>query len=49
MRAIAAHIWREGYEPQYRTQPDNPASQALALRAGMEFYGTWEGVVEDEP
>lgn len=46
VRAIAAHIWAEGYEPQYRTQPDNPASQALAVRAGMVYFGTWEGCAD---
>lgn len=46
-RALAAICWREGYEPQYRTQPDNPASQAVALAAGMEHYGDWETVAEE--
>ncbi|WP_084076013.1 GNAT family N-acetyltransferase [Demequina sp. NBRC 110052] len=46
-RALAAVCWREGYEPQYRTQPDNPASQAVALAAGMEHYGDWETVAEE--
>ncbi|MDN4473731.1 GNAT family N-acetyltransferase [Demequina zhanjiangensis] len=44
VRALAAHCWQHGYEPQYRTQPDNVASQSSALAAGLEHFGDWECV-----
>ena len=44
VRALAAHCWQQGYEPQYRTQPDNVPSQSSALAGGLEHFGDWECV-----
>ena len=47
IRALSAFAIDEGYEPQYRCQLDNVASIALAGRAGLSLFGTWD-VIEPE-
>ena len=42
VRAISRHAYGEGYEPQYRCQPDNHGSRALAASAGCALFGMWE-------
>ncbi|GAA4380146.1 GNAT family N-acetyltransferase [Paeniglutamicibacter cryotolerans] len=44
VRAIARHVYSRGYEPQYRCQLDNETSRALADKAGLSLFGTWEVV-----
>jgi len=47
IRSLSAFAIDEGYEPQYRCQLDNAASIALAGRAGLSLFGTWD-VIESE-
>ena len=47
VRAISAHIYRAGLEPQYRTQPGNEGSRRTALRAGLASFGIWETVTPE--
>jgi len=49
VRALARHALRAGYEPQYRCQPGNTASIALAAAAGLTIFGRWEVVTPDAP
>lgn len=44
VRTIARRMYSRGYEPQYRCQLDNEASKALADKAGLSLFGTWEVV-----
>lgn len=44
VRAISRHAVSLGYEPQYRCQPDNHASMALARAAGLALFGKWDSV-----
>lgn len=48
VRAISGHIYDQGLEPQYRTQPDNVGSHRTALAAGMTQYGVWETVTPED-
>jgi RimJ/RimL family protein N-acetyltransferase len=47
IRALSAFALSEGFEPQYRCQLDNAASVALAGKAGLTLYGTWDVVAPD--
>ena len=47
VRAIAAHAFELGFEPQYRCQLDNTASIALAASAGLEHFGTWDVIATE--
>lgn len=47
-RALCREIIARGYEPQYRCDPSNLASAALARSAGFEMYHAWECVDEDD-
>lgn len=47
IHALSAFALGAGYQPQYRSQPDNEASIALARGAGLEFYGDWNVVTPD--
>ncbi|MGN7703552.1 GNAT family N-acetyltransferase [Cellulosimicrobium sp. 22601] len=49
VRALARHALHAGHEPQYRCQPDNAASVALAAAAGLTLFGRWEVVTPDAP
>lgn len=42
VRAISAAALQRGHEPQYRCQPDNHASVALARSAGLQRYARWD-------
>lgn len=42
VQALCALVYARGYEPQYRCQPDNRASAALALSAGFTPFGSWQ-------
>ncbi|MBH0117311.1 GNAT family N-acetyltransferase [Salinibacterium sp. NG253] len=44
VRAISARALADGYEPQYRCQPDNAGSVAVALAAGFTLFGQWDVV-----
>jgi RimJ/RimL family protein N-acetyltransferase len=44
VRSISRHALRVGYQPQYRCQVDNSASNALAQASGLSLFGTWEAV-----
>ena len=46
VRALSREAWRRGYEPQYRCDVVNHASQALASSAGFTLYGTWEPIAQ---
>ncbi|MCA8293803.1 GNAT family N-acetyltransferase [Burkholderia sp. AU30198] len=45
VRAMSVAACREGLEPQYRCQLDNPASAAVAQAVGMRLYGTLDEIV----
>lgn len=45
VRAMSVAACREGLEPQYRCQLDNPASAAVARAVGMRLYGTLDEIV----
>lgn len=47
VRALCRHAAEQGYQPQYRCQLDNHASIAVAKRAGLTLFGTWETVSDD--
>lgn len=47
VRAMGAHALSLGYEPQYRCQPDNAASVALAASSGLSLFGRWDVVSSD--
>ena len=46
VRALSREAYRRGYEPQYRCDVVNDASQALASSAGFTLYGTWEPIAQ---
>lgn len=46
-RAIAAHIIGERYEPQYRCDPANSGSAAVAASSGFTRVLTWQTVEEE--
>ena len=47
VRAMFRYALTEGYEPQYRCQLDNDASNKLAASLGLELFGRWEIVLPD--
>ncbi|NYE95720.1 RimJ/RimL family protein N-acetyltransferase [Psychromicrobium silvestre] len=47
VRAICSYATSRGYEPQYRCQLDNHASQALAIASGLARFGSWEVISPD--
>jgi RimJ/RimL family protein N-acetyltransferase len=49
VRAVCKHAAQKGYEPQYRCQPDNQASLAVADATKLTHYGTWQVVSPDPP
>lgn len=48
VRAACAHALALGYEPQYRCQPDNAPSNALAAAAGLSLFAAWDVIADDE-
>ncbi|SHX02752.1 putative acetyltransferase [Mycobacteroides abscessus subsp. abscessus] len=48
VRAMFRHALMEGYEPQYRCQLDNAASNKLAASLGLQLFGQWETVIPDD-
>lgn len=48
VRALSARALALGYEPQYRCQPDNRASVALARSCGLSLFATWDVVKPDD-
>lgn len=46
--ALARHLLRLEYEPQYRCQLDNVGSVALAQSAGFVELGTWDAPLPDD-
>ena len=38
----------QGFEPQYRCQLDNAASNMLAANLGLQLFGQWETVMPDD-
>ncbi|MFJ6416306.1 GNAT family N-acetyltransferase [Paeniglutamicibacter sp. NPDC091659] len=42
VRAMCRHALNQGYEPQYRCQLDNVASNILACAAGLTLFGQWQ-------
>lgn len=42
VRATFRSAYSQGREPQYRCQLDNVASRALAVSAGLTWFGNWE-------
>ncbi len=49
VRTISRLIIERGYEPQYRCQDINMASQATANRSGYELFARWRVVTGDDP
>jgi RimJ/RimL family protein N-acetyltransferase len=47
IHALSAFAIDEGYQPQYRCQLDNAASIALAGRAGLSLFGTWDVIAPE--
>lgn len=45
VRAISRHAAARGYVPQYRCQPGNTGSRAVAAAAGLAYFGLWEVVL----
>ena len=41
VRAFSQRLLAAGYQPQYRCDPDNRASAAVARSAGLARFGTW--------
>ncbi len=46
VRAFSRRLLTAGYEPQYRCDPDNYASAAVARAAGLARFGTWTTVAD---
>lgn len=46
-RAMFRYALTEGYEPQYRCQLDNAASNKLAASLDLQLFGRWESAVPD--
>ncbi|MDR0268666.1 GNAT family N-acetyltransferase [Paenibacillus sp.] len=42
VRSICKYAIDQGYEPQYRCQLDNQASESLAKAAGLTLFGKWD-------
>lgn len=49
VKAISRLIIDKGYEPQYRCQDINTASQATAKRSGYELFARWRVVTGADP
>jgi RimJ/RimL family protein N-acetyltransferase len=47
-RAMFRYALTEGYEPQYRCQLDNAASNRLAASLDLQLFGQWETVMPDD-
>ncbi|HXD29346.1 MAG TPA: GNAT family N-acetyltransferase [Arthrobacter sp.] len=45
VRAISRHAAACGYVPQYRCQPGNTGSRAVAAAADLTYFGLWEVVL----
>ncbi|OBC07724.1 hypothetical protein A5784_07975 [Mycobacterium sp. 852013-50091_SCH5140682] len=45
VRAMFRYALAEGYEPQYRCQLDNAASNGLATRLDLQLFGRWEAAI----
>jgi len=48
VRAMFRYALMEGYEPQYRCQLDNGASNNLAASLDLQLFGQWETVMPDD-
>lgn len=48
VRAMFRYALTQGFEPQYRCQPDNSASVKLAVGLDLELFGQWEIAVPDD-
>jgi RimJ/RimL family protein N-acetyltransferase len=49
VRECCRFAYRQGHELQYRCQVDNVASRALAVSAGLTWFGDWEVISPDSP
>lgn len=47
VRAISLHAYTQGFAPQYRCQPSNIGSRAVAAAAGLTYFGLWEIVLQN--
>jgi len=47
VRSICKYALEQGYEPQYRCQLDNEASELLAKAAGLTLFGKWDIISPD--
>lgn len=47
VRAFCGRLVAIGYEPQYRCDPENLASAAVARSAGLAAFGTWATPSDD--
>lgn len=47
VHAFGHRLLAAGYEPQYRCDPDNDASAALARSVGLARFGTWTTPADD--
>ena len=47
VRAMCRHALNQGYEPQYRCQLDNVASNILAGASGLTLFGQWQIVTPE--
>lgn len=48
VRAMFRYALMEGYEPQYRCQLENAASNKLAASLDLQLFGQWETVMPDD-
>lgn len=48
VRAMFRYALMEGYEPQYRCQLDNGASNKLAASLDLQLFGQWETVTAEK-
>lgn len=48
VRGMFRYALTEGYEPQYRCQLDNVASNKLAASLDLQIFGQWEVVIPEE-
>ncbi|GAA2439863.1 GNAT family N-acetyltransferase [Mycolicibacterium llatzerense] len=48
VRGMFRYALTEGYEPQYRCQLDNAASNKLAASLDLQIFGQWEVVIPEE-
>ncbi|MBM6621117.1 GNAT family N-acetyltransferase [Micrococcaceae bacterium RIT802] len=47
VRSISRRAYSRGYVPQYRCQPSNAGSRAVAAAAGLTYFGLWEVVLQN--